>query len=160
MELLDLIDCDGNSLRRTIARGDKSFGEGEYIKLVVVYLKSHDKYLLQLTSEEKGREYAVTGGHVPTGVTTKEQAIIECEEELGIKLNIRNLEYLGNYPMGHGIFYVYKYEDDNLENIKMILQEEEVETVEWLTKEQIQKLIDDKLVRPSTCKSFKMFIKD
>ncbi|MBE6124274.1 MAG: NUDIX domain-containing protein [Erysipelotrichaceae bacterium] len=159
MELLDLVNVDGNSLGRTIARGDKSFKEGEYIKIVVVYLISNGKYLFQLTSEEKGREYAVTGGHVPTGFTTKEQAVVECEEELGIKLDDSKLEYLGNYPRGRALFYVYQYLDDSLDKVEMTLQDEEVESVQWLTKKEIEDLINKDLVRPSTCKSYSMFIK-
>ena len=43
MEYLDLYDIHGNLLNKVIARGDKNFEDGEYIKLAVIWLKCKDK---------------------------------------------------------------------------------------------------------------------
>ena len=159
MELLDLVDINGNSLGKTVERGNCEIKEGEYIVITVVYLKSNDKYLLQLTSKEKGNVYAVTGGHVPHGLTSREQTVVECKEELGLDLDIDRLEYLGVVYRKQAMFTVYLYEDDNLINEKITLQEEEVADAFWLTKEEIDSLIEKDLVRESTCKSYNKFIK-
>ena len=75
MEKLDLYNADGEKLNKTIFRGTKP-EDGEFIKLSVIYIKSGNKYLFQKCSEEKGGEYAVTGGHVSAGNTREEQAAI------------------------------------------------------------------------------------
>ena len=48
MELLDLVDINGNLLGRTIERGNKDFKDGEYIRLVTVFLKSNDKWSFEI----------------------------------------------------------------------------------------------------------------
>ena len=159
MELLDLIDIEGNKLGKTMVRGNKPENDGEYIQIVTIYLKSNNKYLIQLTSKEKGSIYAVTGGHVSSGNEVKEQALIECKEELGIDLEIDKLEYKGRIVGRFAIFFVYLYEDNDLEYKKMELQKEEVEKVYWLTVQELDDLIAKGVVRDSTCKQFNEFIR-
>ena len=159
MEILDLYDINNNKLGKSIVRGEKP-GKGEYIKLCVIYLKCKDRYLIQKCSVEKGGEFAVTGGHVPTGKTGEEQVIIEVKEELGITIDKGKLKLLGLFVKGNALFDVFMYEDDNLENQKFTLQKEEVEDVFWLTKEEISDLIDKGVVRDSTSKHFAKFIKN
>jgi len=160
MEKLDIYDIDGNLTGKIINRGDKNFQEGEYIKLAVIYIKANNKYLMQKCSELKGGEYAITGGHVPSGFTSFEQASIEVKEELGLDLDSNKLKFLGTHIKGaHGMFDVYLYEDDSIFDFNFILQEEEVESVCWLTKEEIEELIDKNLVRTSTVEHYNKFIK-
>ena len=158
MEILDLYDINGNKLNKTIVRGNKP-SEGEFIKLTIVYLKSQDKYLVQQCSVEKGGEYAITGGHVTSGISSKDQAIVECQEELGITLDISKLSYLGNIIKKSAIFDVYLYEDDSLINFNFTLQPEEVESVHWLTKSEFENLIQLGVVRPSSCEHYNKFIR-
>ena len=66
MEKLDIYTKDGTLTGKIINRGEKPL-EGEFIKLCVVYLKCKDKYLMQKCSQQKGGEYAITGGHVSSG---------------------------------------------------------------------------------------------
>ncbi len=158
MEKLDLYDINGNKLEKTIFRGNKPELD-EYIKLTVIYIKSEDYYLLQKCSIEKGGEYAVTGGHMSAGNTSKEQAYIEIKEELGLSIDTAKLQFLGNIVKGQAIFDVYLYEDANLKDFKFKLQKEEVELVHWLTKSQIEELINKGLVRKSSCLHYNKFIK-
>ncbi len=164
MEILQLFDIDGKKLNKTIERGQKP-EEGEFIKLAVVHFKSGDKYMLQLTSEAKGSEYAATGGHVPAGFDSDEQAVVECQEELGITIDKESLNFLGSIKTPRAIFDVYLLEDDSLINKEFALQDEEVEALVWLTVDQIENLIleeelgSGKKVRESTKKQFYQFIK-
>jgi 8-oxo-dGTP pyrophosphatase MutT (NUDIX family) len=159
MELLDLVDFDGRLLGRTVERGTP-LGDDEYIQLVIVYLKCRDKFLLQKTSIQKGDEYAATGGHVSSGNTSKEQAVIECNEELGITLDSKKLELLGKLYSRHRIFNVYLYEDNSLDQSKMVLQNDEVDSVYWFTPVEIDELIAKGMVRLSTCKHYQKFIRE
>ena len=145
MEKLDIYDIDGNKTQKVVNRGEQ-LGQGEFIKLAVVYLKCGDKYLVQKCSEQKGGEYAITGGHTTSGNTSKQQAQVEVMEELGKVIK------------GHGIFDVFLYNDNNLEKQKFVLQTEEVENVFWLNKSQICELIDKKLMRESSCLHYLKFI--
>ena len=157
MEKLDIYDIDGNKTQKVVNRGEQ-LGQGEFIKLAVVYLKCGDKYLVQKCSEQKGGEYAITGGHTTSGNTSKQQAQVEVMEELGILMDEQKLTYLGNVIKGHGIFDVFLYNDNNLEKQKFVLQTEEVENVFWLNKSQICELIDKKLMRESSCLHYLKFI--
>ncbi len=158
VEKLDLYDIDGNKLGKTIFRGEKP-AESEFIKLVVVYIKSGDKYLFQKCSKEKGGEFAVTGGHVSAGNTSEKQGQVEIQEELGVIIDVAKLKKLGNICRKNAIFDVYLYEDESFKNIEFKLQEEEVECVYWLTKSEIETLIDKGLVRASSCQHYDKFIR-
>lgn len=160
MEYLDIYDINGNLQNKIIARGDKNFQDGEYIKLAVIWLKCKDKYLVQKCSPQKGGEYAITGGHVPTGFTSEEQAVVELDEELGIKLSIDDITFLGTVIKGnHAMFDIFLYEDDNIDNATITLQEDEVESVNWFTKSEIEKLISNGVFRESSTLHYEKFIK-
>ncbi len=158
MEYLDIYDQNGNKTGKTIARGDKNFGDNEYIKLATIWIKSMGKYLIQKCSEDKGSEYAVTGGHVSAGNNPTKQASIELEEELGLNISPDKFTLLGSIVRGHAIFDVFIIEDDTLINKNFTLQTSEVEKVLWLDQDQIEDL-KDKNLRPSTMLQFDKFIK-
>ncbi len=160
MELLDVYDKTGKLTGKIIARGDKNLAEYEYIKLAVVWLKSKDKFLIQKTSKEKDGLFAVTGGHGPTKVTSLTQARTELKEELGIDINEDKYKMLGSLTVSHAIFDVYLYEDEELIKHEFTLQKSEVESVEWLTKREIENLISKDLLRKSTRSQYEKFIKN
>lgn len=159
MEVLDLFNIEGEPLGKTIIRGEHTFGEDEYIKIVTVWIKCKNKYLIQRTSEQKHSEYAVSGGHIPTGKTPAQQAVIELDEELGVQINESSLQSLGSIVKGHVIFETYLLEDDSFDTRKMTLQESEVDSVYWLTIDDIEKLINSDEFRPSSALQFNKFIK-
>lgn len=158
IEILDLYNANDEKLNKTIFRGEKP-AENEYIKLAVVYIKSGNKYLMQKCSEQKGGEFAVTGGHVSAGNSGEEQAVIEVKEELGFDIDKTKLIFVGNMFKGKAIFAVYLYEDKNLIDYNFELQTEEVAEVCWLTKTEIEDLIGKGVVRESTCLHYNKFIK-
>ena len=160
MEILDIYDVNGNVTSKTIERGNKNFLEGEYIKLAVIWIKSNDKYLVQKCSEEKGGEYAITGGHVSHGNTSLEQIILECDEEMGYCLEKDKVSYLGACVKGRAIFDIFYYEDNNLDLSNLKFQEEEVESAHLLSKSEIEGLIQNEQFRKSSAASFERFIKN
>lgn len=96
--------------------------------------------MIQKTSTERDSVYATTGGHVTYGDTGKVTAQKELKEELGIDISLEELEYIDTlkYPKAYCEIYYLSKEID-LEKIQ--LQEEEVEKVEWMTEEEIERLI-------------------
>ncbi len=161
MEVLDIYDIKGNRTGKTIVRGNHSLQEGEYIKLVVVWIRSGIRYLIQLVSEAKGGEYAVTGGHIPTGLDSRTQAKVECKEEIGIELEDDKLAYLGPVYEEHAIIDVYLYEDEDrdLEEFDFILQKEEVEKVVWLTKDEMEDMVIKGIFRESSAHQYMTYIR-
>ena len=161
MEFLGVYDENGKEIKnRKIARGDKGLEPNEYIKLAVVWIKCKDKYLIQKSSAQKGGDYAVSGGHVPYGISSKKQAQIEIIEELGFKVSLKDLKFLGNVKLPHCIFDAYLYENDGLLNQNFTLQKEEVENVVWCSTSDIDDLISKNLFRKSSCLQYKKFIQE
>lgn len=158
MEKLDLYNKNGIKLNKTILRGER-LNENEYIKLAVIYIKCKNYYLFQKCSTRKCGLYAVTGGHVSSGHSSKLQACIEVKEELGLEINENKLQFLGNIYRPNAIFDIYLFEDKNLKNYNFILQKDEVESVHWFTKAQIESLIKQNLVRESSQEHYNKFIK-
>ena len=143
MEILDLYDDFGQKLKETINRGEKT-EEGKNIMLSVAFIKnSKGEFLIQKTSREKGNRYSSTGGHVIYEETGLETIKRELEEELGINATEQNLKYIATfkYPKKNCIFNVYLLNIDiNLSKIK--LQDEEVESVQYLSVEEINNIIN------------------
>ena len=159
MEILDLFDINGNHLNKTMVRASRPISDGEYIKIVTIWIKCKNKFLIQKTSEAKHNEYAVSGGHVPTGTTPIEQAVIELDEELGIKITTGQLSYLGRVVRGHVLFETYLLEDDNFDTYPITLQETEVEDVLWLNSSEIEYLINKSDFRESSAMQYDKFIR-
>ncbi len=145
MELLDIYDDNGIVTGRQIVRGDKNavLKENEHIAIAVVFIEnSNGEYLIQKTSKEKGGEYSSTGGHVTVGETPASSIRREIEEELGISVEGEKIEELGyiNYDMPlRYIFYLKK--DIDLNDVKV--QKEEVDYVEYMNVDEINKLIEE-----------------
>lgn len=161
MEKLDLYDIHLNKLNKTIVRGEGMPGDDEYVLVTTIWIRSGIRYLIQHTSPEKGSIYASTGGCVSSGNTSREQIKIECKEELDFELKDENLSFLGRAYLDKAIFDIYYYEDEDidLEEIKFNLQKEEVESVVWLTKDEIEDLIIKDEFRESSANQYMQFIR-
>ena len=131
--------------------GKKQISVNQYItnengKFAVIE-NSEGKFLIQKTSKEKGENYATTGGHVLSGETSKEAIIRETEEELGIDISKENIIYIGDLLFGIPIGEIY-YLKKELDISKLKLQQEGVKKVEYLSEDEILKLIEtDKIIK-------------
>ena len=156
MEYLDLYDINGNLTGESILRTkDKSnIPEGKYIKLVLIFIQySYNKFLFHSTSEVKGHVVATTGGHVQSGQTSKEAVINEVSEELGIDITNEDYKFIGSKIFKLAITDIYYLKKDiDINNI--VLQEEEVESVSWLSIDEIKELIDNDKLRKGNIEPF------
>ena len=161
MEYLDLYDINGNLTGESILRTeDKSnVPEGKYIKLVLIFIQNSDnKFLFQRTSISKKHVIATTGGHVQAGQTSKEAVINEVSEELGIDITNEDYKFVGSKIFKLAITDIYYLKKDiDIKNI--VLQEEEVESVNWLSIDEINKLIEQDEVRKGNIEPFKEVLK-
>ena len=111
MEIRDLYDKDRNLTGETILKGEQ-IPENRYIIVMLIFIQnSEGKFLIQKRSKQKNGLLAATGGHAKSGETSIQAIQTEVKEEY-IKLDI-----------------------DDISNLK--LQEEEVESVCWMTKDEI-----------------------
>lgn len=147
LEKRDLYDKDRKLTGKTIYKGE-GIPEGSYINVVLVFIQnSEGKFLIQKRSERKNGLYATTGGHPKSGEDSLQGIVTEVKEEIGIYLNPEDLQlYYGGRSDEERVFwddYYVKMDIPNIENLK--LQEEEVASVYWFTKDEIIDLMKNDL---------------
>jgi isopentenyldiphosphate isomerase len=85
-----------------------------------------------------------SAGHISFGQTSREAAVRELEEELGIHTTQDKLQFLFRFPM-HAVLkngtyidnelidvYLLEYEDDELDTKDLVLQESEVSDAQFI----------------------------
>lgn len=145
-EFMDLYDENKN------LTGEKKFREkggklkvpkGRYTIVVLAFIEnSNGEFLFQMTSKRKNNVWATTGGHVKSGQTSKDAIIEEIKEELGIEINSKEIKLFKTYRYENAfkdVFYIKKDIDINT----LHYEEDEVEYVKYLTKEEILDLINN-----------------
>ena len=156
MEYLDLYDENKQLTGEKIIRGKGKpvVPENNYINIVVIFIQNDEgKFLFQVTSKEKGNEIATTGGHVKSGQTSFEAILSEVKEELGIDISKEEVVMVDSYIFGIAFMDVY-YLNKNIETKDLVLQDEEVTDVNWLTIAEIKGLIEQGNLRKGNIKAF------
>lgn len=159
MEFLSIYDNNKQKTPKKIQRGVKP-KENEHILITIIIIENNDnKYLVQKTSKEKGNNYAFTGGHVTYNETSKDAIIREVKEELGIDISKERIKYVTDIELGIPFMDIYYLKDD-IKLKDLTLQEEEVESINYLTKEEIEALIRNNKFRKSHEKAFNKYQKE
>ena len=151
MELLNVYDNEGNLLDKVIPRGDKSvvLNDNEHIGVVVIFIEnSKGEFWMQKTSVEKGSEYSATGGHIDKGETPLISIGREIKEELGIDVDSNELEYLGYLLYDRPIRFMYYLKKD-IDIKDIVVQEEEVEFVKYMSVSEIKEIISKEEITKS-----------
>lgn len=157
MEYLDIYNEKKEKLNKKVKRGDKILAN-EHILVSVIFIEnSEGKFLIQKTSKEKGEKYATTGGHVLSGETSKEAIIREVKEELGLDISNEDIIHIGDLLFGIPFGEIYYLKKD-LDITKLKPQQEEVEKVEYLSKNEILKLIENDKITKSHGLMFKKLL--
>ena len=140
MEYRDLYD--GNR-RLTGERSEKCepVPVGRYYVTVMVFIEnSNGEILLQKRSQDKGGQWATTGGHPKSGETSEIGIRNEIEEELGINVDNDNLVcYKTIQTEDDFVDFYYLKRDVDIKEINMQL--EEVQDVKWFSKQELEKMI-------------------
>jgi len=140
VELLDLYD---KSLKRTgkiIERGQHvPFGYMIPIVAVLVY-NDQGQYLIQKVAPSKGNYYASTAGHVQSGETDFAKAMLrEMGEEIGLVVEKSDLKLVKIRRYEYKFTFLYLLRS-NVRVEELRLQEEEVESVCWMSIAEIEDL--------------------
>lgn len=146
MEKRDLYDENRNLTGETIFKGE-SIPPNKYIIVVQAIIQnSKDEFLIQKRSLQKGGKYGSPSGHAKSGETSLQAVISEISEEIGLSVTGSDLELIHSArsnlkPVFFDVYYLKKDVDIN----NLILQEEEVDLVEWASLDKIKQLYNDGL---------------
>lgn len=149
MELLQLFDENKNMLNESIERDKKKeLPEGKYFMIILLFIENNNKFLIQKTAVSRHSEYATTGGHVTYGDDASKTVIKEAKEELGLTLNKEELEEIETitHKLAHVAIY---YCNKKIDIDKLTIQEEEVDSLYWMSIDEINKLIEEDKFRKS-----------
>ena len=153
-ELLQVFDKNKNMINESIPRSlKKTLKDGKHFMIVLLFIENNDKFLMQKVAQEKGSEIATTGGHatfMDDSITTVKK---EAKEEINIEFSNDELILVDSIDCGNCFCEIYySTKEIDISNIK--IQEEEVEKVFWLSKEEIFELIKQNKLRKSNIESF------
>lgn len=146
-EYWDLYDAERKPLGRTIKRGD-AFTEGEYYVCCEVWMQNSEGKLLMTQrhpDKKAGGLWEFTGGGVLAGETTKQAAVRELEEELGVSAGEAELSLLDVYQHKNYFMDLFIIKKD-MDPKTLVLQPEEVVDAKWVSHEELLQMIEEKQV--------------
>ncbi len=139
MELIDVIDENGNNTGEILTRKDIHKQNKLHWEVVIIVVNNHNEVLIQKRSPNKvsnPNKWSVCSGHVDSGETPIIAAQRELEEEIGLNCEPEDLKMLIEKEINISDFnsnirnyywlYSNKKEDD------FILQKEEVSEIQWV----------------------------
>ncbi len=139
-ELLDLYDHDLKPTGLTVERGQR-IPPGLMIPIVAVYVYNNQgQYLIQKVAPRKGNYYATTAGHVQSGERDFAIAMLrELKEEIGLSATKSELKLvrIRRYEYKFTLLYMMK---SNIPAEMLRLQRDEVESVSWMSHDDIETL--------------------
>lgn len=149
MEYLQVFDENKNMLEESIERKNKlKLPDGKNFMIILFFLENNNKFLIQKCSKEKGSEYAITGGHVVYGDNGFTTCKKEVSEELGLLLDDDDIKYIDTIKYPNCFCEIY-YSNKGIEINSLKLQDEEVESVSFMSIKEINELIDFNQFRKS-----------
>lgn len=159
MEMVDKLDNKRQMLNRITERSEKI--EGEYRQSVHTWImNSNGEFLIQKRSPNKKtfpNMWSQTGGGVDEGETTLQAALRECNEELGISIDLNNIELILSFKRKFDFVDVWLVKQD-IDISDIVLQEEEVSDVKWASIDEIRELMKTDKLAKSIEIYFDMFI--
>lgn len=155
MEYLNLYDKEGNLTNEKGIRGART---DKLVGIVIIFIEnSNGEFLIQKTSPSRQNIFATTGGHVSYGDNFLNSIVKEVKEELGIEVTKEEVTEVNTYIKDSFIQKVYYLKKDiNIEEIT--IQKDEVQYVTWMSKDNIEKLINNNEFRESNIEGYRYII--
>ena len=140
MEYRDIYDKNKQLTGKTFEKSEGVL-EGYFYLMVVCFMQNNKgQFLMQKRVPEKDGKWATTGGHPKAGENSLTGMITEIKEELGISVNPNELQ-LFKEAKGKNSFCDLYYLKKDIDIKDITVQEDEVETVSWLTLDEINNLL-------------------
>ena len=141
MEIRDVYDINKTTTGETYKKGEM-IPVGKYMLTVITFIENlRGEFLLQYTSESKGREWSSTGGHPKTGESSLEGIHTEVLEEIGIDIPKEEFQLVKSMLGKHSFLDIY-YVKKDIDINDILLQQSEVESVKWASREEIEEMIN------------------
>jgi len=148
-EYWDIYDVNRKLTGKTIKRGD-AFAEGEYYVCCEIWIMNSKKQMLMTQrhpAKKAGGLWEFSGGGVLAGETTKQAAIREISEELGVIIDESELELLEVFKNKNYFMYIFVVRKD-IDLKELTLQPDEVVDARYLSSDEIANMIaEGKVVR-------------
>ena len=156
-EKRDLYNKDSQVTGETYFKGDP-IPEGLY-PMVVMACIQNDKgeFLMQKRVPNKGGDWGVTGGHPKSGESPIEGMITEIKEEIGVDVMASDLIVFSEGCDGVDCFKMYYLKLD-LNEEDFVIQEDELTEVRWFSMQELQRMVDEKILNPNQIQCFKKCI--
>ena len=151
----DIYDENRVFQNRTIRRGD-AFNDGEYYVCCEVWFQNSKGEMLitqRHPNKKAGGLWEFLGGGVLAGETTMQAAVREVKEELGITITANELFLLHIYRQRNYFMDIYLVKKD-IELQSIVLNESETINAKWVSKEELQAMIDNQEVVRSVARRF------
>jgi len=144
-ELRDLYDINSNKTELTYYKGDE-IPNGYYPMVVMIAIQNKEgKFLMQKRVASKGGDWGVTGGHPKHGETPEEGIITEVKEELGIDISNQKITLFNEGCDGRDCYKMY-YVNIDLNTEDLNIQKEELTEVKWFGIDELQNMVDKKIL--------------
>lgn len=158
-EYIDLYNDNKEKIGVIPRSKEKELLEGQHILVsALIVINSQNEIMLQLTSKSKGNILSLPSGHVLHDEDSKETIIREMYEEQGIRIDKEEISFVEERLSNRIAYFDIYYLKADYNKADMILQEEEVADVIWMSPEDIFKEYDNGRVRKSSLESIKNFL--
>lgn len=158
-EYIDLYNDNKEKIGVIPRSKEKELLEGQHILVsALIVINSQNEIMLQLTSKSKGNILSLPSGHVLHDEDSKETIIREMYEEQGIRIDKEEISFVEERLANRIAYFDIYYLKADYNKADMILQEEEVADVIWMSPEDIFKEYDNGRVRKSSLESIKNFL--
>lgn len=156
-EYWDIYDENRIFQNRTIRRGDTIKDGDYYMSCEVVFQNSQGELLVTLRNPNKkaGGLWEFTGGGVLAGETSAQATVREAKEEIGIDITETDLIFLDEYKHRNYFMDIFLVNKDV--SIKdLVLDENETIDAKWVSKEELQLMIDNQEFVRSVAQRYNM----
>ena len=153
-EKRELYDENSQPTGKTYLKGD-AIPQGFYPMVVMVCIQNNEgKFLMQKRVPSKGGDWGVTGGHPKSGETPIEGMLTEIKEEIGVDVDADELEVFSEGCDGSDCYKMYYLKTD-YDLSDFVIQEEELSEVKWFSMQELQDMVDSKILNPNQIACFK-----
>ena len=125
---------------------------------VIIYNPKTQKFLMQKRTKDKGGKWATTSGHPIFGQTSVEGMQTEIKEEIGLDVNVNELEFVDTIERKEKYVDLYYLEGYySLDRNKK--KKDEVSDVKWMTRKEVENLHSTNKFKETHYKYFTEVIK-
>lgn len=144
VEIWDILDKNGRRTGKTVIRGKRGLGKGEYHLVVHIWIvNDRGEFLIQKRSDKRPLmpgEWAATGGSAFSSESSRHAAARELNEEMGIRLGRKDLKLVKRMLRKFSLTDIWAARC-NVDVDNLNLQTEEVAKAKWVSADELKTMI-------------------